>query len=51
MTEDDSDAFKFYKRFTEQLTEIDELANVVLKGHLVVERDLDDITGGYLFAS
>jgi hypothetical protein len=39
------------QRLTEQMSHIDELALVVLKGHLVLEEQLDRIIGGFVFHS
>lgn len=37
------------KRFAEQMTQVDELALVVLKGHLVLEEQLERILGTFVF--
>jgi hypothetical protein len=37
---DDSD--EFFETFKKHLTDVDELANVILKGHFLVEQDLDE---------
>jgi hypothetical protein len=38
-----NDADEFYAAFKKQLTEIDDIANIILKGHLIIESTLDDI--------
>jgi hypothetical protein len=44
---DDPDAS--YEAFKNHLTDIDEVANVILKGHLLVENDLDDVIRAFFF--
>lgn len=44
MEEDEEESNeKFYLRFREHLNEVDELSNVILRGHLEVEGHLDDV--------
>lgn len=43
MAEPESSGDRFIRTFREHLNKVDELSNVILKGHLEVERDLDDI--------
>jgi len=40
---EEEQADKFYREFSAHLSHIDELANVILRGHLLVERDLDAV--------
>jgi hypothetical protein len=40
---------KFYREFSAHLSQIDELANVILRGHLLVERDLDAVIEALFF--
>ncbi len=47
--EDDGEAEEFYRNFTAKLRAVDDLANIVLKGHLIVEQDIDEIIAGYFF--
>jgi hypothetical protein len=41
--EDELEAERFYTAFSAHLSQIDELATVILRGHLFVERDLDAV--------
>jgi hypothetical protein len=43
MAEIESSGDRFIRRFRQHLTEVDELSNTILRGHLEVERDLDEI--------
>jgi hypothetical protein len=46
---DEDDGNKFYSEFSRHLTQIDELANVILRGHLLVESDLDAVMRATFF--
>jgi len=46
---DEEDAENFYREFSKHLLEIDELANVVLRGHLLVENDLDAVIAAIFY--
>jgi hypothetical protein len=43
MAEEDDETEKFYKEFRAYLSEVDEVVPVTLKGHLEVERHLDNV--------
>jgi hypothetical protein len=49
MGTDEEEADDFYKEFSKHLTQIDELANVILRGHLLVENDLDAVIRATFF--
>ena len=46
---DEEEADDFYREFSKHLTQIDELANVILRGHLLVENDLDAVISATFF--
>lgn len=41
--EETEDSDEFFEKFSKEIREVDEVVNVVLKGHLLVERALDRI--------
>lgn len=49
MDGDEIDLDEFVENFRKHLSEVDELAQVILKGHLEVERHLDDVVDTIFF--
>jgi hypothetical protein len=46
---DNAEGEKFYHEFATQLRAIDDVANIVLQGHLLIEQDIDEAIEGYFF--
>ncbi|NEV79801.1 hypothetical protein DYI24_22465 [Rhodopseudomonas sp. BR0C11] len=40
---------EFFERFSQHLSQIDEIASIVLRGHLLVEQDLDSVIEAIFF--